>query len=60
MPDPDNPPSLAELRKEIDRIDAAMHGLLIERSEIIGRLIATKKSQATIAWAWLRTKVRQC
>jgi chorismate mutase len=35
------------LRKEIDRIDEAMHGLLIERSEIINRLIATKKSQET-------------
>ncbi|HEY6832184.1 MAG TPA: chorismate mutase [Pseudolabrys sp.] len=40
-------PSLGELRKEIDRIDEAMHGLLIERSEIINRLIATKKSQET-------------
>src|SRR3569832_2869737 len=40
-------PSLAELRKEIDRIDEGMHRLLIERSEIIGRLIATKKSQET-------------
>jgi chorismate mutase len=47
MPDLDQPPSLAELRKDIDRIDAAMHGLLIERSEIIGRLIAVKKSQET-------------
>jgi chorismate mutase len=40
-------PSLDELRKEIDRIDAAMHQLLIERSEIIGRLIAVKKSGTT-------------
>jgi chorismate mutase len=40
-------PSLDELRKEIDRIDETMHGLLIERSEIIGRLIAVKKSQET-------------
>jgi len=40
-------PSLGELRKEIDRIDEAMHKLLIDRSEIIGRLIATKKSQET-------------
>jgi chorismate mutase len=40
-------PSLGELRKEIDRIDEAMHKLLIERSEIIDRLIATKKSQET-------------
>jgi chorismate mutase len=38
------PPDLAELRAEIDRIDAAMHALLMERSEIIGRLIQTKKT----------------
>jgi chorismate mutase len=38
-------PSLADLRREIDRIDAAMHGLLIERGEIIGRLIEAKKTQ---------------
>lgn len=37
-------PSLAELRAEIDSIDAEMHRLLIERSEIIGRLIAVKKT----------------
>jgi len=37
-------PSLAELRTEIDRIDAAMHGLLIERGEIIGRLINVKRT----------------
>jgi chorismate mutase len=38
-------PSLADLRHEIDRIDAAMHGLLIERSEIIDRLIKVKETQ---------------
>lgn len=37
-------PSLADLRKEIDRIDEGMHKLLIERSEIIDRLIAVKRS----------------
>ena len=41
------PTSLADLRKEIDRIDEAMHRLLMERGEIIDRLIATKKSQET-------------
>ena len=35
-------PSLAELRREIDRIDEGMHRLLIERSEVIGRLIEVK------------------
>lgn len=39
------PPSLADLRKEIDRIDESMHQLLIERSEIIDRLITVKRSQ---------------
>jgi chorismate mutase len=37
--------SLADLRREIDRIDEAMHGLLIERGEIIDRLIAVKKTE---------------
>ena len=38
-------PSLAELRREIDRIDEALHGLLMERGEIIDRLIAVKRTQ---------------
>ena len=38
-------PSLASLRQEIDRIDEAMHKLLIERGEIIDRLIAAKQTQ---------------
>jgi chorismate mutase len=40
-----NPPSLADLRREIDRIDEAMHRLLMERGEIIDRLIAVKQTQ---------------
>ena len=40
-------PSLADLRKEIDAIDEHMHGLLMQRGDIIDRLIATKKSQET-------------
>jgi chorismate mutase len=40
-------PSLADLRREIDRIDEAMHRLLMERGEIIGTLIAVKKSDET-------------
>jgi chorismate mutase len=38
-------PSLAELRKDIDRIDESMHRLLMERGEIIDRLIAAKNTQ---------------
>ncbi len=38
-------PALADLRCEIDRIDEAMHALLIERGEIIERLIAVKKTE---------------
>jgi chorismate mutase len=37
--------SLADLRLDIDRIDEAMHELLIERGEIIDRLIAVKKTE---------------
>src|SRR5919201_134496 len=38
-------PSLAELRSEIDQIDAAMHALLMEHGEIIDRLIRAKRTQ---------------
>ncbi|MFL4997014.1 MAG: chorismate mutase [Microvirga sp.] len=45
--------SLAELRQEIDRIDEAMHRLLMERGTIIDRLIASKKaSQAGLSSAF--------
>jgi chorismate mutase len=37
--------TLAELRAEIDRIDAEIHARLIERGEIIGRLIDVKRAQ---------------
>jgi len=37
--------SLAELREEIDRIDGEMHRLLMDRGEIIDRLIAVKARQ---------------
>jgi len=47
MPEQSKPFSLGDLRRDIDRIDESMHRLLIERSEIIGRLIAVKKSQET-------------
>jgi chorismate mutase len=40
-------PSLTDLRQEIDRIDEAMHRLLMERGEIIDRLISVKKTQET-------------
>ena len=40
-------PSLAELRDEIDRLDQAMHTLLMERGQIIERLVAVKKTQET-------------
>ena len=44
---PDDKPSLGDLRKEIDRIDETMHRLLMERGEIIDRLISVKKTQET-------------
>ncbi|MGA0562055.1 chorismate mutase [Ancylobacter sp. VNQ12] len=37
---------LATLRAEIDRIDASMHALLIERGHIIDRLVEVKRSRA--------------
>ena len=42
--DPKPPPTLADLRREIDRIDEGMHRLLMERGDIIDTLIATKKT----------------
>jgi chorismate mutase len=45
---PDKPPtdfSLAALRAEIDHIDETMHELLMQRGEIIDRLIAVKQTQ---------------
>jgi len=45
MSKPPQMPTLDDLRKEIDRIDEAMHRLLMERGEIIDRLIGVKRSQ---------------
>ncbi len=42
---PPSPPSLAELRQEIDTIDAQMHSLLMQRGDIIDRLIRVKQTQ---------------
>jgi chorismate mutase len=39
------PPSLTDLRQEIDRIDESMHRLLMQRGEIIDRLISVKRTQ---------------
>ena len=41
------PLTLADLRREIDRIDEAMHDLLMERGRIIDTLIAVKKTQVS-------------
>jgi chorismate mutase len=38
-------PSLTDLRAEIDRIDESMHRLLMQRGDIIDRLIAVKHTQ---------------
>src|SRR5476649_1865092 len=42
---PAQTPALDDLRKEIDRIDETMHHLLMERGEIIDRLIKVKNTQ---------------
>ena len=44
---PPAPPSLDELRKEIDAIDEQMHRLLMARGDIIDRLIQAKQTQET-------------
>ncbi|TSJ63889.1 hypothetical protein FO470_00870 [Starkeya sp. 3C] len=41
----DSGTDLATLRAEIDRIDASMHALLMERGQIIDRLVAVKRSR---------------
>ena len=46
-PEPGSAPTLQNLREEIDRIDASMHSLLIERGEIIGELIKVKRTTET-------------
>jgi chorismate mutase len=46
MSDSQSPkPTLGEMRGEIDRIDAAMHELLMERGRVIDRLIEIKAGQ---------------
>jgi chorismate mutase len=45
-PDP-GPVPLADLRREIDRIDESMHALLMERGDIIDKLISVKQTQET-------------
>ncbi len=47
-PMPAAPPvSLADLRADIDRIDTTMHHLLMERGQVIERLIDVKKTQVS-------------
>lgn len=40
--------TLAQVRQQIDQVDAAMHALLIERSAVISDLIAIKKVQPPV------------
>ncbi|KQW18903.1 hypothetical protein ASC80_15565 [Afipia sp. Root123D2] len=42
---PPAPPSLQDLRREIDDIDSQVHELLMRRGDIIDRLISVKKTQ---------------
>src|SRR5947209_20074733 len=42
---PPAPPSLQELRKEIDAVDEGVHRLLMQRGDIIDRLIQVKQTQ---------------
>ncbi len=43
--EPTPPISLQDLRREIDHIDEQVHGLLMQRGDIIDRLISVKKTQ---------------
>jgi chorismate mutase len=45
MSSPPSPPSLQTLRAEIDAIDAQVHSLLMQRGDIIDRLISVKQTQ---------------
>ena len=45
MTKPPAPPSLQTLRDEIDAIDAQVHALLMQRGDIIDRLISVKQTQ---------------
>jgi chorismate mutase len=47
MTDAAPPMNLADLRREIDRLDEGMHRLLMERGRIIDRLIAVKRTTAS-------------
>lgn len=38
------PPSLLQLRDEIDRVDAVIHAALVERGEIVGQVIEAKRA----------------
>jgi chorismate mutase len=44
MPQPEVAAPLSDLRSRIDEIDARIHGLLIDRSDIIEQLIAVKRT----------------
>lgn len=37
-------PPLAQLRQDIDRIDATIHAALVERGDVVGRVIEAKKA----------------
>src|SRR5262249_5484126 len=41
-------PSLADLRRDIDRIDADMHALLIDRGEIVDGQLGEKNTEDTV------------
>jgi chorismate mutase len=45
-PDPNAAPDLAALRAEIDRIDDAMHDLVMRRAEVVGRLTQSRAKGA--------------
>lgn len=45
-----NPPSLTDLRREIDRIDEALHDLLMERATVVEQVRSAKRGDAGGIW----------
>jgi chorismate mutase/prephenate dehydratase len=46
---PDSAAALSDLRRQIDEIDDALHDLLIQRSDLVGRIAAAKGVSSTMS-----------
>ena len=50
VPPPEPAPTLAELRAEVDRLDDALHDLLMQRAEVVTRIAALGAQGKKIAF----------